>query len=44
MGFACAKRNVLTCLSALEATLRQFGYEAQWGKAVDCALSVYDGQ
>jgi len=42
MGYACTKRNVLTCLSALEATLRQFGYRAQWGKAVDCALSVYN--
>jgi (S)-ureidoglycine-glyoxylate aminotransferase len=42
MGYACTKRNVLMCLSALEATLRRFGYEAQWGKAVDSALSVYD--
>jgi (S)-ureidoglycine-glyoxylate aminotransferase len=41
MGYGCTKRNVLTCLSALEATLRQFGYQAKWGKAVDSALSVY---
>jgi (S)-ureidoglycine-glyoxylate aminotransferase len=41
MGYACTKRNVLTCLTALEATLRQFGYRATWGKAVDGALSVY---
>ena len=43
MGYACTKRNVLTCLCALEATLHQFGYQGTWGKAVDCALSVYDG-
>ena len=42
MGYACTKRNVLTCLCALETTMRQFGYKAQWGEAVDSALSVYD--
>ena len=42
MGYACTKHNVLMCLAALEATLRQFGYRAQWGEAVDCALSVYN--
>ena len=42
MGYACTKRNVLMCLSALETTMRQFGYKAQWGEGVDCALSVYD--
>ncbi len=41
MGYGCTKRNVLTCLAALESTLRQLGYKADWGRAVDAALAVY---
>ncbi len=42
MGYGCTKRNVLTCLAALESTLRQLGHKADWGRAVDSALGVYE--
>lgn len=42
MGYACTKANVLMCLSALEASLRQAGHHAPWGEAVDTALAVFD--
>ncbi|HJO97629.1 MAG TPA: alanine--glyoxylate aminotransferase family protein, partial [Rhodospirillales bacterium] len=38
MGYNSRKQNVLTCLAALEATLRQEGFAAQPGAAVDEAL------
>ncbi|MDH3451768.1 MAG: alanine--glyoxylate aminotransferase family protein, partial [Gammaproteobacteria bacterium] len=41
MGYGCSKRNVLTCLAALEATLRQHGYKAPWGEGVDAATAIY---
>ncbi|MGI9302280.1 MAG: pyridoxal-phosphate-dependent aminotransferase family protein [Gammaproteobacteria bacterium] len=41
MGYACRKENVLICLGALEATLRQCGYKPPAGKAVDAALDVF---
>ena len=41
MGYVCRKENVLLCLGALEATLRQMGFRAPAGAAVDAALSVY---
>ncbi len=41
MGYNCRKQNVLICLSALEATLRQQGFAAKPGAAVDAALAVY---
>ena len=41
MGYNCRKQNVLMCLSALEATLRQHGFGAPPGEAVDAALAVY---
>jgi len=41
MGYGCSKRNVLSCLAALEATLRQHGYKAAWGEGVDAATAIY---
>ena len=41
MGYACRKENVLTCLAALEACLRQHGYRSSPGAGVDAALGVY---
>ncbi len=42
MGYGCSKRNVLSCLAALEATLRQQGYSASWGAGVDAATAAFD--
>jgi (S)-ureidoglycine-glyoxylate aminotransferase len=39
MGYVCRKENVLTCLAALEVSLRQAGFGA--GSGTDAALSVY---
>jgi len=41
MGYGCQKRNVLICLNALEAVLRQQGYAAKPGAGVDTALAEY---
>jgi (S)-ureidoglycine-glyoxylate aminotransferase len=41
MGYVCRKENVLTCLAALEACLRRFGYRAPAGAGVDAALAAY---
>jgi (S)-ureidoglycine---glyoxylate transaminase len=41
MGYGCRKQNVLLCLGALEAVLRQQGYTAKPGAGVDAALAVY---
>lgn len=41
MGWGCRKSNVLICLGALEAALRQQGYAAPPGAGVDAALKVY---
>jgi len=41
MGWSCRKSNVLICLGALEAVLRQQGYAAKAGAGVDAALAVY---
>lgn len=41
MGYACRKQNVLMCLAALEASLRQQGFGASPGAGVDAALAVY---
>jgi (S)-ureidoglycine---glyoxylate transaminase len=41
MGYVCRKENVLHCLGALEATLRQCGLRATPGAGVDAALAVY---
>jgi (S)-ureidoglycine-glyoxylate aminotransferase len=41
MGYNCRKQNVLVCLAALETTLRQQGFAAKPGLAVDEALAVY---
>lgn len=43
MGYACRKQNVLTCLNALETTLRQHGFKSTSGEAVDTALAAYQG-
>jgi (S)-ureidoglycine-glyoxylate aminotransferase len=39
MGYGCQKRNILICLGALEAVLRQQGFAGKGG--VDAALAVY---
>ena len=39
MGYVCRKENVLTCLAALEVSLRQAGFGA--GSGTDAALAVY---
>ncbi|MDP6785851.1 MAG: alanine--glyoxylate aminotransferase family protein [Rhodospirillales bacterium] len=41
MGYNSRKQNVLTCLAALEAALRQHGFAGNSGAAVDEALGVY---
>lgn len=41
MGYGCQKRNVLICLNALEAVLRQQGYASTPGAGVDTALGEY---
>ncbi len=41
MGYACRKQNVLLCLGALEAALRQQGFRLHSGAAVDAAMQVY---
>lgn len=41
MGYNCRKQNVLLCLAALEAALRQQGFAGKSGVAVDEALAVY---
>jgi (S)-ureidoglycine-glyoxylate aminotransferase len=41
MGYNSRKDAVLTCLAALEATLRQNGYTPAAGAGVDAALAVY---
>ncbi|MDP6604290.1 MAG: alanine--glyoxylate aminotransferase family protein [Rhodospirillales bacterium] len=41
MGYNCRKQNVLACLGALDATLRQGGHACTPGAAVDAAIAVY---
>jgi (S)-ureidoglycine-glyoxylate aminotransferase len=41
MGYNCRKQNTLACLAALETALRQQGFAAPAGHAVDAALAVY---
>jgi (S)-ureidoglycine-glyoxylate aminotransferase len=41
MGYNCRKQNVLLCLAALEAALRQQRFQGESGAAVDEALAVY---
>lgn len=41
MGYVCRKENVLVCLSALDACLRQAGFKANAGAGTDAALAVY---
>ena len=42
MGYVCRKENVLTCLAALDASLRHFGFKAPPGAGVDAALASYN--
>jgi len=42
MGYGCRKDNVLSCLAALEMTLRRNGYSAPAGAGVEAALAVYN--
>ena len=41
MGYACRKENILICLNALEAVLRQQAYKAPAGEGVDAAMAIY---
>ena len=43
MGYACRRDNVMTCLAALEVTLRRFGHAADPGAGVEAALAAWDG-
>ena len=42
MGYACRRDNVMTCLAALEVTLRRFGHASAPGAGVDAALAAWD--
>lgn len=42
MGYGCRKDNVLSCLAALEMTLRRNGYSAPAGNGVEAALAIYN--
>ncbi len=42
MGYGCRKDNVLSCLAALDATLRRADHAAPPNAAIDAALAVYD--
>ena len=42
MGYGCRRDNVMTCLAALEVTLRRFGHSAAPGAGVDAALAAWD--
>jgi (S)-ureidoglycine-glyoxylate aminotransferase len=41
MGYNCQKHNILTCLNALETTLRLHNVSVPSGDAVDAAIAVY---
>ena len=41
MGYNCQKHNILTCLAALEATLRQHNVSIPAGDGVAAALAEY---
>ncbi len=41
MGYNCQKQNILTCLAALEATLRQHNVSMPPGNGVTAALAEY---
>ena len=42
MGYNCRKDTTLTCLAALETTLRRHGYTPPQSAGVEAALEVYD--
>ena len=42
MGYGCRRDNVMTCLVALEVTLRRFGHASAPGAGVDAALATWD--
>ena len=42
MGYGCRRDNVMTCLAALEVTLRRFGHASVPGAGVEAALAVWD--
>ena len=44
MGYGCRRDNVMTCLAALEVTLRRFGHAADPGAGVEAALAAWDGR
>ena len=44
MGYGCRRDNVMTCLAALEVTLRRFGHASAPGAGVEAALAVWDGK
>ncbi len=40
MGYVCRRQSVLSCLAALEITLRRYGYDAPPGAGVDAAIEA----
>jgi len=42
MGYGCRRDNVMTCLAALEVTLRRFGHASAPGAGVDAALAAWE--
>lgn len=40
MGYVCRRQSVLSCLAALEVTLRRHGYDARPGAGVDAAVKA----
>ena len=42
MGYGCRRDNVMTCLAALEVTLRRFGHASAPGAGVEAALAAWD--
>ena len=44
MGYGCRRDNVMTCLAALEVTLRRFGHASAPGAGVEAALAAWDAE
>ena len=44
MGYGCRRDNVMTCLAALDVTLRRFGHASDPGAGVDAARAAWAGE
>ena len=42
MGYGCRRDNVMTCLAALEVTLRRFGHTSDPGAGVEAARAAWE--